>query len=137
MLIALTCPGQPVSGKNHKNAYVVTTKTGKQRAVVATGKAVTRWRDRVVGELARQFAAYGVPQLKGRTEIDLVEHLAHPIGHPSNPDGDNVQAAIWDALQLAHIIADDRNVVRWSGERRHVAPGESPRVEITVRVLDP
>lgn len=134
MLITLTCPCQPVSGKNHKSAFVVKTKTGQQRAVVAKGKAIVAWTDSVVPKLARQFAAFGLPTLKGFVEITLVEYLAHPVGHRSNPDGDNVQAAVWDALQHALVIADDRLVRQWSGIRHH--DPLRPRVEIEIRTLE-
>lgn len=134
MLIALECPGQPVSGKNHKRAFVVRTKTGHQRAVVAKGKAVTDWYERVVPVLVRQFAAYDIPTLKTFVEVELVEHLAHPVGDRRNPDGDNTQSAVWDALQKAHVIADDRLVCRWSGARVHDA--SAPCIKVFIRTLE-
>lgn len=129
MLILLTAPGQPVSGKNHMQPIL-----HGRRMVIVKGKAVTRWYEATVPTLARQFAAFGRPTIKGSVHVDCHVYLRHALSSPANPDGDNVQAAVWDALVKAHIIADDRQVITWGGTKQRDA--ENPRVEIELRVLE-
>ena len=132
-LYLLTCPGQPVSGKNHKDGFVVPA-TGERpaRAVVVTGKAVRRWMRHAVPHLAQQFARYAVPTIAHPVHVELHQFLRLDCLAPSSPDGDNVQSAVWDALVHAGVLRDDKLIMTWGGTRQ--TDGGRPRVEIEIRV---
>jgi Holliday junction resolvase RusA-like endonuclease len=129
MLIRLIAPGQPISGKNHMRPVMA----GK-RQIIVKGKAAQRWFGHTVPTLARQFAALGMPTIKTPVHVELCQFLRFDLDSSANPDGDNVEAAVFDALVHAYALADDRLVrgCTWSRER----DAANPRVEIEVRVLD-
>lgn len=127
----LVIPGQPVSGKNSMRPRF----RGGKFAGIAKSEAAETWAAAAVPELARQFARYGRPTLKTPVAVGLAIYYRQALASPANPDGDNVQAAVWDALTAAHVIADDRLVWHWWGSRHHDA--RDPRVEVTVTVLQP
>lgn len=130
MLIRLLCPGQPVSAKNHQ--IPVRTTGGKLRII--KGAAITAWYDRVVPVLTQQWGQYGLPTLTVPVHVTTHQFLAHPVTSDANPDGDNVQSGVWDALQKAGVIHNDRQIVAWAGTKTHDA--RSPRVAIELRLLD-
>lgn len=129
MIIRLVCLGQPVSGKNHKRGFV-NKHSGK--VVVVGSQAAKKWAAAQIPLLARQFALYRLPMLKGPVCITLWQYLKLEPKHKNSPDGDNVQSAVWDALTKALVISDDRNAVLWAGGRFQ---GAEPRVEIEIATL--
>ncbi len=48
----------------------------------------------------------------------------------ARPDGDNVLKSAIDALVMAGILADDKDVARWTVDSLYAAKGEGPCVEI-------
>ena len=54
---------------------------------------------------------------------------------PQKPDGDNIEKATWDAMGRAGWWKDDKQIVVWTGWKRYVGPGESPRAVIEVEQL--
>lgn len=129
MLISLVAPGQPISGKNHMQPI----KLKNGRISIRKGKAVTDWYDRVVPVLARQFAALGLTTIRVPVHVDVHQFVKFGVCSTANPDGDNAQSAVWDALVHAHVLQDDRLIVTWGGSKVH--DKAKPRVEIEVRVL--
>jgi hypothetical protein len=75
MLIHLTAPGQPVSGKNHMRPV-----QRGDRTIVIKGNAAARWAADAVPILARQFAALGMPTIKDPVHVDV--HQVLPVGRP-------------------------------------------------------
>lgn len=134
MLIRLIAPGQPVSAKNSKRGFVVTSKrTGGQYAAVARSKAIIAWYGRIVPEIATQFASTGLRRIAAPVHVDTYQFLQHEPLSKANPDGDAVVSAVYDALVKAFVIEDDRFVMSWGGSRQQDAA--RPRVEIEIRVL--
>lgn len=129
MIIHLICPGQPVSAKNHQTP--IRTSSGRLRII--KGKAITSWYERVVPVLETQWAAYQMPTLTAPVHITMHQYLVHPLTSDANPDGDNVQSGVWDALQKAGVIANDRQVVAWAGTKTH--DRINPRVCVEIRAL--
>lgn len=129
MLLLLTVPGQPISGKNHMRPFV--TKNGRRG--IMKGKTVTDWYDRVVPQLFTQFQRYGVPMLAVPLHVDVNQYVKHGICSTANPDGDNAQSAVWDALKHAQVIQDDSLIVSWGGKK--VQDAKNPRIEIEIRPL--
>lgn len=132
--IRLIAPGQPVSAKNHKRGFVVTTKTGHQRAAVARSKAIIAWYARVVPVLARQFAALDLRQIRRPVHVETHQYLKHEVLSKANPDADGVVSGVYDALVKAFVLEDDRFVVTYGGSRQQDAA--NPRVEIEITVVD-
>lgn len=130
MVIRLVCPGQPVSAKNHQ--IPIRTTSGKLRIIKS--EAITRWYARVVPALEQQWGQYALPTILEPVHITVHQFLQHPLHSDANPDGDNVQSGVWDALQKAKVIGNDRQAVAWAGTKQH-APG-NPHVLVEVRVLD-
>jgi Holliday junction resolvase RusA-like endonuclease len=131
LTIRLRCPGQPVSAKNHQAATLARGKGGRLVPVVRPGKAITSWYDRVVPVLARQFAQYQIPALSGPLHITVHQVLENDPLAVGSPDGDNVQSGVWDALQKAGVIENDRQFVAWAGTRTH----GDPHVLVEIRRL--
>jgi len=51
-------------------------------------------------------------------------------------DLDNLEKAVWDAVTVAGgVWQDDTQVVRNGGWKRYAAPGEAPRLVVTIRRL--
>lgn len=134
MLIRLVISGQPVSGKNHKNAFIVRGKSGRMRAVVVNGKAIREWYAKKVPEIALQWRDYRHPTITGRAHITLHQYLQFDLDSERNPDGDNVQSAVWDALQKAGVVANDRQFCWWAGSTQQDA--KNPRVIVEIRVVE-
>lgn len=134
MLLHFVCPGRPGRGKNGKRAFATVNRaTGKVTAHVAASKSVQRWYRDQVPKLTEQFRAYHLPPLAEFVRVDIAVYHADDILASQSADGDGVQSAVWDALQKAGILVDDRYVQAWSGERHH--DPINPRVEIDVRTL--
>lgn len=126
MILHLVAPGQPVSAKNHMRPL----RLGNGRTIIARGKVAERWFAATVPVLAKQFAAHGLPTLRAPLRVETHQFLKHAPGAGPSPDGDNVQAAVWDALVKARVIDDDKWIVTWGGSRRQDA--RNPRVEIEI-----
>lgn len=73
------------------------------------------------------FKAY-FPFLKSWSKKKREEALSQPIEKFTNPDGDNLEKNIWDALNKV-AFNDDGQVSKWGGEKLY---SEYPRVEITI-----
>ncbi len=131
MIIRLVCPGQPVSAKNHQAASLARGRGGRVIPVVRPGKAIAAWYARVVPVLEEQWRAYQIPTLTEPLHVTLHQVLARDPLANGSPDGDNVQSGVWDALQKAGVIANDRQIVAWAGSRTQ---GE-PRVLVEIRRL--
>lgn len=54
--------------------------------------------------------------------------------HTRKPDGDKLVRCVWDALTDV-VIADDSQVVSWSGSKREAEPDEQPGARIAIAVL--
>lgn len=130
MPLRLTIPGQPVSGKNHVRATLARGKGGRLIPRVRASRAVTDWYAQAVPVLVAQWG--DTPTLDGPLHVTLHQYLAHDPASPASPDGDNIQSAVWDALQKSRVIANDRQIVGWAGSRQQDA---APRVEIVIREL--
>ncbi|MES2524051.1 MAG: RusA family crossover junction endodeoxyribonuclease [Gemmatimonadota bacterium] len=127
-LISLIAPGQPVSAKNHQRVV----KYG-DRAGIRSGKAIERWYERVVPELARQFARQDMRTIRGHIHLDTHQFLQHDLDSPANPDADGILAGVFDALQKALVVHNDRQIVGGAFTRQR--DQARPRVEIEIRVL--
>lgn len=135
MLIRLVAPGQPVSGKNNKRAFVHTSKkTGNLFATISNSKAVTKWYDSQVPVLAAQWRGLGLPTLRQLVTISLDIHMRDSLLDTHSPDGDNVLSAVQDALVKAEVMADDRFIKSAYFDRHGDA--ERPRVEIEIRLVE-
>ena len=114
--VRLVVLGKPRSGKNSQRIL----QAGARRFVLKS-KAAGAWL-----LLAREAyqKQYRGPKLQGALAIHIDIYQSHHV-----PDGDNVQALVWDSLK-GQVISDDGQFVQWSGAK-HV--GEKPyRVEILV-----
>lgn len=131
MIIRLVCPGQPASAKNHQAATLARGKGGRLVPRIRPGKAITSWYDRVVPVLKDQWAAYHLPPLSGPLYITLHQVLENDPLAVGSPDGDNVQSGVWDALQKAGVIENDRQFIAWAGTRSH----GDPHVLVEIRRL--
>lgn len=54
--------------------------------------------------------------------------------HTRKPDGDKVTRCTWDAL-TGTLLADDAQVVSWSGSKREAEPGEQSGALLRVELL--
>ena len=133
MIIRLTCPGQPVSAKNHQAATLARGRGGRVIPVVRPGKAITEWYGRVVPVLRHQYAAYGLPALNGPLWIATHEHLAHPLESEHNPDHDNALSGVFDALQKAGVVTNDRRFIAGAWTRQHSPT--NPHILVEIRRL--
>lgn len=77
--------------------------------------------------------------LQGALAVSYVFYLEDPgTGLPiedSSSDGDNLQKSFQDALSKAKFWKDDRQIVRWCGEKRWCEPDLFPRVEVEIKTL--
>lgn len=109
------------------------------------------WRQEVAACAAEAAKRSGVSSPSaGPIELKATFLLPRPAGHfgkkgllPSaprwpivKPDGDKLKRAVMDALTGVAYV-DDKQVVRWSGEKNYVGSGEFPSAWIEVRELDP
>jgi Holliday junction resolvase RusA-like endonuclease len=83
------------------------------------------WRGRPLLEIPVEVALVFVfPRLKA--------HQKKPLRSPfvgRGGDGDNLEKAVWDAM-TGTVIADDRQIWCWSGQKLHADPGGEPTLEI-------
>ena len=114
--VHLVVEGKPRSGKNSQRIL----KHGARR-FVSKSKAAGAWLATARESYARQYSGR---KLTGPLTIHIDIYQSHHV-----PDGDNVQALVWDSLK-GQVIGDDGQFVRWSGAKY---VGVKPyRVEITV-----
>lgn len=131
MLIRLIAPGQPVSAKNGKRAFV-NKKT--LTAHIARSEAVIAWYERQIPVLRAQYEALGVPMIDRFVHVETHQFLRDHVMASASPDGDNVMSAAWDAIVKAGALKNDKLVLTWGGSRQQDAA--RPRVEIEIHVLD-
>ena len=129
----INIPGQPV-GK------------GRPKFVRATGRAYTpkgtaEW-ERSAAMLAR--AAWGRAPLDGLVTVEIVAVFSRPkrllrkkdpterIACGVKPDIDNVVKCALDALVMAGVMRDDKQVFRVVAEKLYAGKSEGPCVEIRI-----
>ncbi len=135
MLIRLVAPGQPVSAKNHKRAFVLPTRIGQTpRAVVTNSKAIKKWYAKQIPLLQQQFAAMGIPTINCHVHVETHQYLRDEVMANASPDGDGAMSGCWDALQNAGVIMNDKLITSWGGTRQRDTA--RPRVEIEIRLVD-
>lgn len=120
--LVLVVLGRPTTKKTSNRVVRV----GKERMTkVLPSKRYAAWEQRVTPQLRQQIA--------GCAPIGNCIHIRALIYRASNTTGDlnGYQQAIGDALQTAHVIENDRQIVSWDGSRRLI-DRKNPRVELTI-----
>ncbi|OQA81937.1 MAG: Endodeoxyribonuclease RusA [Microgenomates group bacterium ADurb.Bin238] len=97
--------GRPISKKNSRRLFV---RGG--RVINLPSSAYENFKEQALWQLKSYKEKY-----TGPVKVDLVFQCKGKL----NPDGDNIQSSIWDILEDAGIIDDDKNITSWSGVKYH------------------
>lgn len=143
------CPGRPVQKGNHKalcprcsfgrpgHPYIVDDWSSD------LGKRLKAW---IASVVAASIRARPSRPWCGAVEVHVVFYFVRPPSNadpfPQNSrfaDGDKLERAVWDALQVkgkagGRVIVDDCQVVRWTGAK---AWGPEEGAQISVVALEP
>lgn len=90
-------------------------------------------------EESKHYAPVEPPS--GALDVSYIFYLKDPgtglAIEDSASDGDNLQKSFQDALSKAKFWKNDRNIVRWMGEKKWCEPDLFPRVEVTIKEYKP
>lgn len=150
LLAAVRLEGEPQVAQRHRSG--IGWKDGVPFVRTFLDARYRHWRDTAEAQLAAWWgdrpmiavpvvghAAFILPRPKHRPTSYTLDGEPHVYpfvwSEGRNPsigggDLDNLRKAVWDALVGAHVLADDRLVVRDSGAKLYAGAGEGPAVEV-------
>lgn len=143
MIVETFVPGEPApKGSTRAFAVKASNRRGMRAVTVPdNGPAQRGWTSAVV---AAVLDGYGSdrPLYCGpvHVHVDFVmpRRKSAPKtstpAHTRKPDGDKLTRCTWDAL-TGTVIADDAQIVAWSGSKREAEPGERPGAYVRVEAM--
>lgn len=119
----LTLPGRPITKKNHQR-IMINRKTGKP--FIDQSEKYKQYEEECVWRLL----SYRAPRYSGRLHMRARYWMPN---RQSWPDLFGLLQSTADILQKAHIIENDRDIVRVDGSEIVGVDKINPRVEIEIR----
>lgn len=109
--------------------------------LIESSKRLKPWRDQVIRAAEEKAETLDGP-LTGRLSVSAHFYFErpkhskyeHPIGRGIG-DGDKLTRAVWDALTLGGLIADDALICAWRGSKQWADPGEVPGAVVIVEEM--
>lgn len=100
------------------------------------------WRAAVKRAVYRQYRNLGIeptalPLFVGPVGVRVIFYLNTGQRIDSEPDGDKLERAVWDALTKARVWEDDGRVVDWSGVKVQAEPASATGADIIVWAWKP
>ena len=138
--IHFTIPGQPM-GKQRARTRTVNTKAGKSFVMSYTPKKTLNYETYIKELFVIKYPNYKI--LEGAISVDIIAYLTIPMSKSkkqkelmregaiqptTRPDGDNIQKAIFDALQ-GIVFKNDSQIVSGSFKKIY---SDSPRVDVII-----